>query len=74
MGGGSWDGHVHTDIFRMGNHSVIYLEWIRTTVKHTEPCSMLCGSWVGGEFGGEWIPVYIWLSCSAVHLKLSQHC
>ena len=29
--------------------------------------------WVGGEFGGEWIHVYVWLSLFAVHLKLSQH-
>ena len=26
-----------------------------------------------GEFGGEWIHVYIWLSSFAIHLKLS-HC
>ena len=28
---------------------------------------------MGGEFGAEWIHVYVWLSHSAVHLKLSQH-
>ena len=27
-----------------------------------------------GEFGGEWIHVYGWLSHSAVHLKPPQHC
>ena len=27
-----------------------------------------------GEIGGEWRHVYVWLSHSAVHLKLSQHC
>ena len=27
-----------------------------------------------GEFGGEWISVYGWLSPFAVHLKPSQHC
>ena len=31
-------------------------------------------AWIGGEFGGEWIHVYVWLNPSAVHLKLSQHC
>ena len=31
-------------------------------------------AWMGGEFGGEWIHVYVWLSPFAVHLKLSQHC
>ena len=29
---------------------------------------------MGGEFGGEWINVYVWLTAFAVHLKLSQHC
>ena len=29
--------------------------------------------WMGGESGGEWIHVYVWLSRFAVHLKLSQH-
>ena len=28
---------------------------------------------MGGECGGEWIPVYVWLSLFAVDLKLSQH-
>ena len=27
-----------------------------------------------GEFGGEWIHVYVWLSPFTVHLKPSQHC
>ena len=31
-------------------------------------------SWIGEEYGGEWIPVYVWLSPFDVHLKLSQHC
>ena len=29
---------------------------------------------MGGEFGGEWIHVYVWLRSFAVCLKLSQHC
>ena len=28
-------------------------------------------AWMGGEFGGEWIYVYVWLSPFTVHLKLS---
>ena len=28
---------------------------------------------MGGEFGGEWIHIYVWLSPSGVHPKLSQH-
>ena len=31
-------------------------------------------AWMGGEFEGECIHVYLWLSLFAVHLKLSQHC
>ena len=31
-------------------------------------------AWMGGEFGGEGIHVYVWLSSFAVHLRLSQHC
>ena len=27
-----------------------------------------------GDFGREWIHVYVWLSPFAVHLKLSQYC
>ena len=30
-------------------------------------------TWMGEESGGEGIPVYVWLSPLAVHLKLSQH-
>ena len=28
-------------------------------------------AWMGGEFGGEWIPVYVWLSSFE---SLSKHC
>ena len=31
-------------------------------------------AWMGGEFGREWIYVYVWLSPFAVYLKLFQHC
>ena len=31
-------------------------------------------AWMGGAFGGEGMPVYVWLSPFAVHLKPSQHC
>ena len=33
---------------------------------------MLCGSLDGKGVGGEWIHVYAWLSCFAMHLKLSH--
>ena len=28
-------------------------------------------AWMGGEFGGEWIHAYVWLSSFVVHLKPS---
>ena len=30
-------------------------------------------AWMGGEFGGERIHVYVWLSLVAVPLNISQH-
>ena len=57
------DGHVHTAIFRMNNQQGTY-------------CIAQCyvATLMGGEFEGEWIHVYVWLSPFTVHMKLSQHC
>ena len=30
-------------------------------------------AWMRGEFRGEWKHVYVWLSPSAIHLKLLYH-
>ena len=30
-------------------------------------------AWMGREFGGEWIHVYVWLSPFTLHLKLAQY-
>ena len=52
------------------------LHWVRNKVH--DKCNVLdhCyrAAWMGGESGGEWIHIYVWLSPFAVHLKLSQHC
>ena len=39
-------------------------------------CDVQCylAAWMGGEIGGEWKHVYVWLRPFAVHLKLLQHC
>ena len=42
--------------------------------QEAEPCQCYVAACMGGEFGGERICVYVWLSPFAVHLKLSQHC
>ena len=31
-------------------------------------------AWMGGEFGGEWIHVYVWPRPFTVRVKSSQHC
>ena len=61
-----WDGPVHTAIFKMDNQSgLLYSTGSSAHCYET--------AWMGGEFGGEWIHVYVWLSCFAAHPKLSQH-
>ena len=64
---GVWDQHVYTGIFKMDNQQgpTVYSTW------NFAECYV--ATWMGGEFGGEWIHVYVWLILSAVHLKLSQH-
>ena len=57
--------------------TLLYLKWITNKIllystKSSAQCFMV--AWMGGEFGGEWIHVNVWLSPFAVHLKLSQHC
>lgn len=60
----------------MDIHTLLYLKWItnKDLLYSTGNCSVLCGSLHGGEFGREWIHVYVWLNPFAVHLKVSQHC
>ena len=61
----------------MDMYTLLYLKWIINkdllcTTGDSAQCYM--GAWMGGESGGEWIHVYVWLSPFTVHLKLSQHC
>ena len=55
--------------------TLLYLEWITNknllcSTGNTAQCHM--AAWIGGELGGEWLHVYVWLSPFAVHLKLPQ--
>ena len=45
---------------------LLYSTW------NSAQCSV--AAWMGGEFGGGQIHVYVRLSPFTVHLKLSQHC
>ena len=63
--------------FGMNRYTVLYLKWITNKVLlYSTGNSVQCyvAAWMGGESGGEWIHVYVWLNPFTVHLKLSQHC
>ena len=54
-------------------YTLLYLKWItyKELLHSTQNSAQSdVAAWMGGEFGGEWIHVYIWLSPFAVHLKL----
>ena len=48
----------------INNKDLLYSTWSST--------QCYVPAWMGGEFGGEWIYVYVSLSPFTVHLKLSQ--
>ena len=63
--------------FRVNMYTLLYLKWITNRdLLYSTWNSAQCyvAAWMGGEFGGEWIHVYVWMSPFGVHLKLSQHC
>ena len=46
-------------------YTLLYLKWITNkdllySPRNSAQCSV--AAWIGGEFGEEWIHVYIWLS------------
>ena len=58
-------------------YTLQYLKWrANKNLLYSIGNSVQCyvAAWMGeGEFGGEWIQVYVWLSHFSVHLKLLQH-
>ena len=61
----------------MDMYALLYLKWITNKdLLHSTWNSAQCcvAAWMGAEFGGEWIHVYVGLRPFAVYLKLSQHC
>ena len=58
-------------------YTLLYLKWMTNKdLLYSTGNSAQCyvAAWMGGAFRGEWIHECAWLSCFAVHLKLSQHC
>ena len=64
---GVWDGRGHTAVFHMENRQ----RPAAASSGNSAQCHV--AAWMGGEFGGEWIHVYVWLSLVAVPLNISQH-
>ena len=59
--------------FGMDMYTLLYFKWMTNkdllySTGNSAQCYM--AAWMGGEFGGEWIYVYVWLSPFTVYLKL----
>ena len=60
--------------FGINMYTLLYLKWITNKdLLYSTGNSAQCygAAWMGGECGGEWIHVSVWLSPFPVHLKLS---
>ena len=64
--------------FGVAMYTLLYLQWITKRVYCIAQGTLFNVMWQFSvsevESGGEWIHVYVWLSQSTVHLKLSGHC
>ena len=75
VGAGGW-GQGTLKEFGMDVYTLLYLKRITNKdLLYSTGNSAQCyvAAWMGGELGGEWIHVYVWLGPFSVHLKLSQH-
>ena len=73
--GGWWQGTLRE--FGMDMYTLLSLKWItnRDPLCSTGNSAQCCvAAWMGGESGGEWIHVYVWLSPFDVRLRPPQHC
>ena len=58
--------------FGINMYTLLYLQWITNKfLLYSTGNSAKCyvAAWMGGELGGEWIGVYVWLSPFTVHLN-----
>ena len=61
----------------MDGYTLLYLKWITNKdLWYSTGNSAQCyvAAWMGGEFEGEQIHVYVLMSSFAIHIKLAQHC
>ena len=60
-----------------GKYTLLCLRWITNKdLLYSTGNSAQChvAAWMPGEFGGEWIHGYVWLSPFTVHLEPPQYC
>ena len=72
---GCWEEGIVRDFGKV-TYTLLYSKWITNKdLLYSTWNSAQCyvAAWMGGEFGGKWALVYVWLSPFAVHLK-PQHC
>ena len=67
---GVWNGQVHTALFKMDNQQ----EPTGNLQSTGNSAQCYVAAWMGEEFEGERIQVYVQLSPLTAHLKLSQPC
>ena len=63
--------------FGINMYTLLYVKWVTNRdILYSTGNSTQCyvADWMRGEFRGEWIHIYVWLSPLAVQLKLSQQC
>ena len=63
--------------FEIDMNTLLYLKGItnKDLLSNTgNSAQCYVAAWMGGEFRGEWMHVYVRLSPFAVHLKLPPHC
>ena len=61
----------------MDRYTLLYLKRINNKdLWYSTGNSAQCyvAAWMGGEFKGEWIQVYVLMSPFTIHMKVSQHC
>ena len=76
LGGKNWREWIVME-FEIDMYTLLYFKWITNKdLLYNTWNSAQCyvAAWMGGEFGREWVPIYVWLSPFTVHLQLSQHC
>jgi len=52
-------------MFKMDSQHILYSTW--------KSAQCYVAAWMGGDFGGEWMRVHVWLCPFTVQLKLLYH-